>query len=67
MESMLCSTEENVKSVKEGVRIMDRKLDGLGRLVIPKVLRDYMGVANNDSLEILVCAEGLLLRRKSHD
>lgn len=40
-----------------------RRLDDLGRLVLPKELRDTMGLAQGTSIEIFTEGESVLLRR----
>lgn len=39
-----------------------RRIDPLGRVVIPKEIRRVMGIADGDSLEIIPGADGILLR-----
>ena len=39
-----------------------RKLDNLGRIVIPKELRDSMGLKPEDKLEIYISGNDILLR-----
>ena len=39
-----------------------RRLDKLGRIVIPKELRNQYGIENNDELEIIGTDQGILLR-----
>ncbi len=39
-----------------------RKLDSLGRIVIPKELRDSMGLKPEDKLEIYISGNNILLR-----
>ncbi len=39
-----------------------RKLDSLGRIVIPKELRDSMGLKPEDKLEIYISGNDILLR-----
>lgn len=40
-----------------------RKVDGLGRVVIPKELRRNLGIKENDSLEIYVDNDFIMLRK----
>ena len=40
-----------------------RKLDTLGRVVLPKELRDLFDIKHNDSLEIFVDQENIVLRK----
>ncbi len=39
-----------------------RRLDDLGRLVIPMELRKMYGIKNNDELEILATEKGILIK-----
>lgn len=43
-----------------------RKIDNLGRVVIPKELRDNLNIDDNDSLEIFVDGSSIVLK-KSED
>lgn len=40
-----------------------RKIDGLGRLVIPKILRKIMDINKKDPMEIFVDGEIIILRK----
>ena len=40
-----------------------RKLDQLGRVVLPKELRDVLGLAENAPLEIYVGNESIVLKK----
>ena len=40
-----------------------RKLDDLGRIVIPKEIRKYIGIKEGDSLEIFVDKDEIILRK----
>ena len=42
-----------------------RKIDGLGRLVIPKEIREKYNIKENDYLEFLVSNEGFLIKKYS--
>jgi len=42
-----------------------RKIDHLGRLVLPKDIRNSMGLVDGSSLEILATDEGILLKKYS--
>lgn len=42
-----------------------RKIDHLGRLVLPKDIRNSMGLIDGASLEILATEEGILLKKYS--
>lgn len=39
-----------------------RKIDSLGRIVIPKELRDTLGIEIRDSLEIYMDADAIMLK-----
>lgn len=43
-----------------------RKLDDLGRVVIPKELRTLFGLANRESVEIFTDADSIVLKRYEH-
>lgn len=40
-----------------------KKIDGLGRIAIPKDIRRAMRLVDGDELEIIVTDQGILLRR----
>ncbi len=40
-----------------------RKVDGLGRIVVPKELRRTLGIEQKDPLEIYVDAEKIILKK----
>lgn len=40
-----------------------RKVDELGRIVLPKELRDVLKIAHKDPLEIYVDADNIILRK----
>ena len=42
-----------------------RKIDHLGRLVLPKDIRNSMGLVDGSSLEILATEEGIVLKKYS--
>lgn len=42
-----------------------RKIDHLGRLVLPKDIRNSIGLFDGSSLEILATEEGILLKKYS--
>ncbi|MEI5913488.1 AbrB/MazE/SpoVT family DNA-binding domain-containing protein [Bacillus albus] len=45
-----------------------RKLDGLGRIVIPKEIRSTFGIAENEPMELFVEDEKIILQKfKSYD
>jgi len=43
-----------------------RKLDNLGRIVIPKELRRTLGINNKDDMEIYVESESIILKKYDH-
>ena len=43
-----------------------RRIDELGRIVIPKEIRRNLRIKNGDNLEILVDGENIILRKYSH-
>ena len=43
------------------------KIDGLGRCVIPKPMREALHIENFDSVEILLTKEGLLIRNPQYE
>lgn len=43
-----------------------RRIDELGRIVIPKEIRKSLRIKNGDNLEILVDGESILLKKYSH-
>lgn len=44
-----------------------RKVDSLGRIVIPKEHRDFLGITKGDPLEIVVTTEGIWLRKPEYE
>lgn len=42
---------------------MTRPVDGLGRIVIPKEMRDRMDIREDDRMEIWVTEDGLVMRK----
>lgn len=44
--------------------VVKRKLDSLGRIVIPKEMRVYYGFKENDKLEIIPTDNGVLIKTK---
>ena len=44
-----------------------RKIDELGRFVIPMEMRNKLGISNNDSLEIYVGGTSIVLRKYQPD
>ena len=44
-----------------------RKIDELGRFVIPMEMRNKLGISNNDSLEIYVEGTSIVLRKYQPD
>ena len=44
-----------------------RRIDDLGRVVIPKELRRHMGIVEGDPLEIFTTNEGQVILKKYHE
>lgn len=44
-----------------------RKIDELGRFVIPMEMRNKLGISNNDSLEIYVEGTSIILKKYQSD
>ena len=44
-----------------------RRTDKLGRIVIPKELRDFYCVEKNETLEILATENGILIRKPEYE
>ena len=42
---------------------MTRPVDGLGRIVIPKEMRDSMDIREDDRMEIWVTEDGMVLKK----
>ena len=40
-----------------------RRIDSLGRLVIPKEFRDYLNFGKNDTIEIVASDNGVFLKK----
>ncbi len=43
-----------------------RKVDNLGRIVLPKELRSNMRIADNDPVEIFVDGENIIMRKQEY-
>ena len=41
---------------------MERTVDGLGRIVLPKEMREQFGICQNDVLQLVVTEEGILIK-----
>ena len=54
------------KSEKKSTGIV-RKVDDLGRIVLPKELRTVLGIVERDLLEIFVDKESVVLQKYSSD
>lgn len=54
---------KNNADQKELVGSVDRKLDELGRVVIPKEVRKRLGIIEGDAIEIFVDGDMLLLKK----
>lgn len=46
---------------------VNKKMDGLGRVVLPKNLRDYYGITKNDRLKLIPIKEGILIVKAESD
>ena len=46
---------------------IDRKIDDLGRVVIPKEYRNNLGINEGDSIEILMDSENQIILRKKRN
>ena len=44
---------------------IEKEIDKLGRILIPKYIREAVGFELNQSIEIIITHEGLLLRKIS--
>jgi len=42
---------------------MQKKVDNLGRIVLPKDIRDLYFIGENDNIEIIPTDEGILIRK----
>lgn len=45
-------------------RGIKRKLDSLGRIVLPKTFRDELGIKNNDKVDVYLLEEGFYITKK---
>lgn len=54
-----------LKGVKKGATVIVRKVDDLGRIVLPAELRRTLGIEVKDSLEIFSGEESIILRKYS--
>lgn len=45
--------------------LVQKEIDSVGRLVIPKSLRDYYKIAANDVLDLIPTKEGILIRKSN--
>ena len=44
-----------------------RKVDDLGRIVIPKEIRSFFHIGINDEVEIAVTTDGILLKKPGYE
>lgn len=44
-----------------------RRIDDLGRIVIPKDVRKFFGITSNDRLEIYVQEDSIVIRKVEND
>ena len=55
---------EKLRKVNVGeTKGMIRKIDELGRIVIPKEFRKTLGIKTNDPVEIFMVKDGLFLKK----
>lgn len=45
-------------------RGINRKLDDLGRIVLPKAFRDELDIKGNDRVEVYLLKEGIYITKK---
>ena len=43
------------------------KIDALGRCVIPKPMREALGIENSEKIEALLTKEGILIRNPQYE
>lgn len=41
-----------------------KRVDGLGRVTLPKIFRELFGIVSDKDVEIVALKEGILIRRK---
>ena len=44
-----------------------KRVDGLGRVTLPKIFRELFGIVSDKDVEIVALKEGILIRRKTDD
>lgn len=44
-----------------------RKVDGLGRISIPKSFREFHGIENEEQVEIINTSKGVLIRKANYE
>lgn len=44
-----------------------RKVDSLGRIVIPKEIRDFFQIGENDRLEIAMTTDGIWIKKPGYE
>ena len=44
-----------------------RKVDNLGRIVIPKEIRKFYHINTNDEIEIVTTPDGIILRKPEYE
>ena len=42
-----------------------KRVDGLGRVTLPKIFRELFGIVSDKDVEIVALKEGILIRRKT--
>lgn len=43
------------------------KIDALGRILIPKAMRDVFHICNNGEAEVLITTDGILIRNPQYE
>lgn len=46
---------------------IEKTLDSLGRIVLPKSMRDYYGISVNDKLYLIPTEQGILIAKESRE
>lgn len=56
-----------MKDKDKGAEGIVRRIEGLGRLVIPKAVREHLGVTDKDRIEFVIGnKDSVILRKYSH-
>ena len=64
-ETVVSSKQENVKGQVINMKALgiNKKIDELGRIVIPKDVRKALGVENSDYLQFFIDGDSLILKK----